>query len=116
MKYRIYFDAEEVINGIKDFDTVEELLDFIAEYSWDIKDDYLSYKSKVNENDYFKIHYISEIDEKIITLKEPIRVAIEIGKKRAEEKARDLDKKNEKELEDSQRATFEKLKKKFEGS
>jgi len=114
MKYRIYFDAEEVINGIKDFDTIKELLDFIAKMSWNIN--WNTLESLIEESESFKIHYISEIEEKIITLEEPIRIAKEIGKKEAIEEAKDLDLSNKQYLEDMERTRFEELKKKFEGS
>ena len=97
MKYRIYFDAEEVINGIRDFDTVKELLNFIADESYEMiaasgTGGIGSHNiSHVYENDSFRIHYISEIEEKRISLDEPIRVAMEIGKKNLEERARKLD-------------------------
>ena len=117
MKYRIYFDEEEVINGIKDFDTVKELLDFIGKMSWGVihanSYRYSNTASEVYENDNFRINYISEIEEKIITLEEPIKVAIEIGRKKAEEEAKILDEQNKKCLEDRERTKFEELKKKF---
>lgn len=117
MKYRIYFDAEEVINGIRDFDTVKELLDFIADESYGMIAAGIGFHniSHVYEKD-FRIHYISEIEEKVISLDEPIRVAMEIGRKNLEEGARKLDEECRKFIELQERVKFEELKKKFEGS
>ena len=119
MKYRIYFDGEDIVNGIRDFDTVKELLDFIAEQWWDIFPDcaYRHHsKSKVYKNNLFRINYISEIEEKVISLEEPIRVAIEIGKKNAEAKYKKIEDACRKFSEVQERAKYEELKKKFEGS
>lgn len=72
--------------------------------------------SHVYEKDSFRIHYISEIEEKVISLDEPIRVAMEIGRKNLEEGARKLDEECRKFIELQERVKFEELKKKFEGS
>jgi len=98
MKYRIYFNAKDITNGIKDFDTVDKLLDFISEMSYGFitdgdfdKDGIFCSKSSVSKKDSFIIHSTSKIEEEELIL--DIGEAIENGKKLAEEEAKMLDEK-----------------------
>ena len=113
MKYRIYYyDIEnEAMNNYRDFDSLEKLLDFIADRSYVAVQNY-DKSFEVDENDSFTIHNISEIEEKIIY--PDLTEAKERGKKIAIENEIELEKKRAKIKEDNQRLEYEFLKKKFE--